>query len=197
MPSSCLASSCSRCPCLLLSSLLQVSNLFADLENDDSACKLDIMLVYEVYTEAQAMMLYPINVLRNLARVQARTHLLALVDVDMLMGSRFYRDLRNDLAFSQRLVEAARARTAFVLPAFETYGSVYEAAAIADLLASRDKLFLMDGIKKGIIGPFDHKRFPQVRLNTNQRAEMRCPAQRQLVCLLPNARNHTQLYTIL
>ena len=31
----------------------QMSNLFAVLETDESACKLDIMLVYEVYTERQ------------------------------------------------------------------------------------------------------------------------------------------------
>lgn len=40
------------------------------MEADDAACKLDVMLVYEVYTEHRAMMLYPINVLRNLARAQ-------------------------------------------------------------------------------------------------------------------------------
>lgn len=58
--------------------------------------------MYEVYTEAQAMMLYPINVLRNLARLQARTPLLALVDVDMLMGSRLYLDLLNKPGLSKR-----------------------------------------------------------------------------------------------
>ncbi len=36
------------------------------------ACKMDVMLVYEVYTEERAMTLYPINVLRNLARLQVR-----------------------------------------------------------------------------------------------------------------------------
>lgn len=36
----------------------------------DSMCALDVMLVHEVFTEHKAMMLYPINVLRNLARLQ-------------------------------------------------------------------------------------------------------------------------------
>ena len=42
------------------------------METDESACKLDVMLAYEIYTEHRAMMLYPINVLRNLARAQVR-----------------------------------------------------------------------------------------------------------------------------
>ena len=33
-------------------------------------CELDVVLVYEVYTEQKAQMLYPINLLRNLARIQ-------------------------------------------------------------------------------------------------------------------------------
>ena len=33
---------------------------------------MDIMFTYEVFTERRAMLLYPINVLRNLARVQVR-----------------------------------------------------------------------------------------------------------------------------
>ena len=38
--------------------------------SDPSACRLDIVLVYEVYTEKRAALLYPVNQLRNLARLQ-------------------------------------------------------------------------------------------------------------------------------
>lgn len=48
----------------------QVSSFFEDVEKDPEACKPDILLVYELYTEAKAVMLYPINLLRNLARMQ-------------------------------------------------------------------------------------------------------------------------------
>ena len=141
--------------------------MFAEMEGDDAACKLDVMLVYEVYTEHRAMMLYPINLLRNLARVQAsgpipwclchrglsrcleshsnllpsqaRTPLLALVDVDMLLGSRLYQDLRANPIFSQQIVKGANAKAAYVLPAFETYGETHEAAALADLRRQRPR----------------------------------------------------------
>lgn len=75
--------------------ILQISSFFADIERDDNACKPDIMLVYEIYTERRAMLLYPINVLRNLARMQARTPLLALVDVDMLLSDKLYKDMQD------------------------------------------------------------------------------------------------------
>ena len=47
-----------------------VADLFMEAEQDAHACKLDVMLVYEVYAEERAMMLFPINALRNMARLQ-------------------------------------------------------------------------------------------------------------------------------
>ncbi len=61
----------------------------------------------------------------------------------------------------QALSSGAAERTAFVLPAFETYGETFEAAALADLLASRDKRLLNESVRKSIAGPFDSTRFPQ------------------------------------
>eukprot|EP00955_Chlamydomonas_euryale_P095905 364968-Chlamydomonas_euryale.AAC.11 len=52
--------------------------------------------------------------------LQARTPLIALVDVDMLLSRRFYEDLVSNSRFAQQLVDAAVAKTAFVMPAFET-----------------------------------------------------------------------------
>lgn len=92
---------------------------------------------------------------------QARTPLLALVDVDMLLGSRLYQDLLSSPEFAQKIILGARERTAYVLPAFETYGQTHEAAALADLLASKDKRVLAESVKRDIAGPFDSKRFPQ------------------------------------
>lgn len=40
------------------------------MENETDSCQLDIALAYEVFSEPKAMMLYPINALRNLARLQ-------------------------------------------------------------------------------------------------------------------------------
>ena len=43
---------------------------FVQMEQEEQSCQLDITLAYEVFSEPKAMMLYPINALRNLARLQ-------------------------------------------------------------------------------------------------------------------------------
>lgn len=53
----------------------QVASFFDDVERDPYACMPDILFVYEVYTEHKAMLLYPINLLRNLARLQVMSNL--------------------------------------------------------------------------------------------------------------------------
>lgn len=47
-----------------------MSGFFEEVERDPEACMPDILLVYEVYTERRATLLYPINLLRNMARLQ-------------------------------------------------------------------------------------------------------------------------------
>ena len=79
----------------------------------------------------------------------------------MLLGSRLYQDLYSNPTLAQNIIQGARDKTAYVLPAFETYGQTNEAAALADLLASKDKRTLAESIKRGISAPFDFKRFPQ------------------------------------
>ena len=146
-----------------------VADLFMDIEKDPHACKLDVMLVYEVYAEERAMMLFPINALRNMARLQARTPLLALIDVDMLVSSSLYKELKTNSVFLKQLLDETGGRISepggiFVLPAFEPVGgdNQEQTAAIADLLASKDKRFLISyGIGKKLATPFDAQRFPQ------------------------------------
>lgn len=48
---------------------MQVSTFYEEVERDRFACKPDILLAYEVYGERRAILLYPINLLRNLARL--------------------------------------------------------------------------------------------------------------------------------
>eukprot|EP00198_Chlamydomonas_reinhardtii_P010968 XP_001700305.1 predicted protein [Chlamydomonas reinhardtii] len=45
------------------------------------------MFFYEVYDSDQSKLLYPVNYLRNYARMQVRTRLLAMVDVDMYLSA--------------------------------------------------------------------------------------------------------------
>jgi hypothetical protein len=48
-----------------------VTALFVRVEQEGGrSCALDVTLAYEVFSEHKAMMLYPINALRNLARLQ-------------------------------------------------------------------------------------------------------------------------------
>lgn len=120
-----------------------VENFHKAMESNPLACKLDIMLVYELFIEPRATLLYPVNVLRNLARLSARTDVLALMDVDMLVSSKIIRDLEDPVK-SQRIVERCRNNlAAYVMPAFETYGNMTHAASIADNLVTRSKANLI------------------------------------------------------
>lgn len=51
-------------------------------------CVLDLMLVYEVFLDEDSTLLYPFNMLRNLARLQARTPVMALLDGEPLIHKR-------------------------------------------------------------------------------------------------------------
>ncbi|KAL6763415.1 glycosyl-transferase for dystroglycan-domain-containing protein [Haematococcus lacustris] len=143
---------------LLQEAILQVSAFFIEVEKESGTCQPEILLLYEVYTERKALLLYPINLLRNVARLQARTPLTALIDVDMLLSTYAYKDMEDPVK-AQAVVQGARRKRAYVLPAFETYGLQHQAAALADRIARKDKAFLIQAVKKGMCGGFDSRRF--------------------------------------
>ncbi|GFH30314.1 uncharacterized protein HaLaN_29145 [Haematococcus lacustris] len=143
---------------LLQEAILQVSAFFIEVEKESGTCQPEILLLYEIYTERKALLLYPINLLRNLARLQARTPLTALIDVDMLLSTHAYKDMEDPVK-AQAVVQGARRKRAYVLPAFETYGLQHQAAALADRIARKDKAFLIQAVKKGMCGGFDSRRF--------------------------------------
>ena len=87
----------------------------------EGRCRLRIALMYEIFQqERAASVLYPVNALRNYARLMADTPLIANIDVDMLPS----------LSLSASLAEPERARAyvdgctkegaVYVVPAFET-----------------------------------------------------------------------------
>ncbi len=53
----------------------------------EGACQLDLMLLYETVAEDVMNVLLPVNTMRNYALVQARTRLVAMVDVDLVVSN--------------------------------------------------------------------------------------------------------------
>lgn len=85
-----------------------IEDLFAQSEhphNKRMHCSFRLMLVYESVSSDQVAVLYPVNSLRNLARLMADTQLIANIDVDMLPSV----SMSNALAEPERLREYAEA----------------------------------------------------------------------------------------
>jgi glycosyltransferase-like protein LARGE len=82
-------------------------------------CRLDAMLLYETVADARMAVLLPINAMRNYALLQARSPLVAMVDVDLVVSAALGEWLARP-ANVELLRAGAAARRVFVLPAFET-----------------------------------------------------------------------------
>lgn len=147
----------------LFHAAMTVAEFFLDVDRDESMCSLDLIFAYEIYTdELAASCLYPINRLRNLARLGARTPLIASVDVDMLFSSRFYQDLSEDFKFRNQLLDEAKRKTAFILPGFDAYGdNISQAVDRASLISVSHKGILIQHVMKKTAGPFAEHKYAQ------------------------------------
>lgn len=150
----------------LQSAALNVSITFDNLQMDEG-CSISLILAYEVFTDPEAaVMLHPINALRNIARSQGSTPLLALLDVDMLVSKSLYEDLSANATLTAEVVGLANKNVAFVLPAFETFGNIRE---VADVVSSGTKDFLISSIAAGLVSIFRLRWYPQGHNATNYR----------------------------
>ncbi|GIL63326.1 hypothetical protein Vafri_17410 [Volvox africanus] len=75
-------------------------------------CKLDLMLLAEPYRDGKSLVLYPVNTLRNYARLMSRTPLIGLVDVDLIVSSNLRTELLNTSIAARYLVQAREAAAA-------------------------------------------------------------------------------------
>eukprot|EP00798_Chlamydomonas_sp_ICE-L_P015620 gene15620-21724_t len=81
----------------LLATVNAVQELFNYAEKQNK-CQLRMLLIHEVFTEQQAAnVLYPVNSLRNWARLMADTPLIANIDVDMLPSVTMSKSLLDEM----------------------------------------------------------------------------------------------------
>jgi glycosyltransferase-like protein LARGE len=98
-----------------------VAEFHARAEKGDNGmrCRLDAMLLYETVADERMAVLLPINAMRNYALLQARSPLVAMVDVDLVVSTALGEWLARP-ANVELLRAGAAAKHVFVLPAFET-----------------------------------------------------------------------------
>ena len=82
-------------------------------------CQLRLVLISEVFQDRRALLLYPVNTLRNYARLLADTDLITNIDVDMVPSTSITKSFEDPAAVAQYKAACAQ-RKLFVWPAFET-----------------------------------------------------------------------------
>lgn len=64
-------------------------------EAAEGGCQLTVLLLYEVVADELVAAILPINTLRNAAVLAARTRLLAMVDVDLMLSASASREMAD------------------------------------------------------------------------------------------------------
>ena len=108
----------------------------------EGKCELRVLLLYEVFQAQKASALYPVNSLRNYARLMANTELIANIDVDMIPSATLSQSLQQ-LSVHELVQGCKEQKAVYVLPAFETRCG---GASYADRVSlySKDKLWRED-----------------------------------------------------
>ncbi|WIA29620.1 hypothetical protein OEZ86_012107 [Tetradesmus obliquus] len=132
----------------------QVDEFHRRMEAADN-CQLDILLLYETVLDEVMRVMFPINTMRNYALLQARTPLVAMVDVDLIVSNALLQWLLDKRNYDQ-LREMTRGKTVVVLPAFETapQKNMTLAHDLADTAAMMNKEQLGRLVQKRLIYQF-------------------------------------------
>lgn len=110
-----------------------IEELFQNTESGGSSngpgCQLRLILLYELFADPKAMVLYPVNSLRNWARLMADTDLITNIDVDMIPSASIS-DVLADATKRSLYEQGCRSGSVYVWPAFETHcaGASYAGA---------------------------------------------------------------------
>eukprot|EP00879_Flechtneria_rotunda_P010851 GHRR01011340.1.p1 GENE.GHRR01011340.1~~GHRR01011340.1.p1 ORF type:complete len:323 (+),score=75.49 GHRR01011340.1:846-1814(+) len=118
-------------------------------------CQLDILLLFETVADDVMKVMFPINTMRNYALLQARTPLVAMVDVDLIVSNALLQWLLKKQNYDQ-LREMTRGKSVVVLPAFETapQRNMTLAHELADTAAMMTKQQLAKLVQKRLIYQF-------------------------------------------
>ncbi|KAG1667268.1 hypothetical protein FOA52_012556 [Chlamydomonas sp. UWO 241] len=136
-----------------------VQTWFASTESARSGCQPRVLLLAEHFdSDRSAALLYPVNSLRNVARLMADTPLVANIDVDMLPSASLTADLATDASIRGIIDGAVNQGRVYVLPALETScgGPSYADKAV---LVPKDQLSPM--IVEGCLTQFRERVAPQ------------------------------------
>lgn len=151
----------------LVNAIRQKLSYFFKRAENRASCALDLMFLWDVFKQREGNLLYPVNSLRNYARLQLRTPLMAAIDVDMVLSPSLSQQLHNPdrvALLTHRCLE----KELFVLPAFEPpeTGNFYGKGLVASALKG-GKPVLGKLFNKGAMLQFKVKAFPSGHTPTN------------------------------
>eukprot|EP00877_Chromochloris_zofingiensis_P009647 jgi/Chrzof1/4936/Cz15g05070.t1 len=104
-------------------------------------CQLDLLLLHEAISDHLLVDILAVNTARDHAILHAKTPLMAMVDVDLLLSSNLYGAVKDPAKY-QKLHDLCATKNVVILPAFETnkYSeNMGKAHALAEVAASMDK----------------------------------------------------------
>ncbi|GFH25280.1 uncharacterized protein HaLaN_23218 [Haematococcus lacustris] len=142
--------------------------LYDRMERNPSACALRLLLVTELLGEAAALLLFPINSLRNVALLASDTPMVAMIDVDLLLSSSLASDLHGarqaPSSIASEVMQLCREGNLLILPAFEicpdrTY-QLQTGKQVADAAAKGGKAKLVKLVKEEKMCSF-HAVYPE------------------------------------